>query len=301
MTDRHGADRVREDTHGVEHGFPHREAVRASLTALYRRLGPAGVDRYPTSVTAADVALSPGEDPLLGATRVAGVLVRHLRLPEARVVVSFRTMEHAATVEPAAGHGYSVELNARFRRRPRDIGAALAHELTHVLLHRLDLGFPDGERNEILTDVVTAYLGTGWLLLDAFRQDGAESQKLGYLTPEEFGWVLARRAERFAEDPSPWFTGAAAYEAWRRGRAEAERERRLPPLAAAGWTARGRYVHDRRLGRPAPGAPYAFDGAVPATAVTFPCPACHQRLRLPTGRRLRARCRLCGTVLDCAT
>ncbi|MEV6203503.1 hypothetical protein AB0M64_26540 [Streptomyces sp. NPDC051771] len=300
MTDRHGADRVHEDTHGVEHGFPHREAVRASLTALYRRLGPTGVDRYPTSVTAADVALSPGEDPLLGATRIAGVLVRHLRLPEARMVVSFRAMEHAATVEPAAGPEYFVELNERFRGRPRDIGAALAHEITHVLLHRLGLGFPDGERNEILTDVVTAYLGAGWLLLDAFRQDGAESQKLGYLTPEEFGWVLARRAELFDEDPSPWFTSAAAYEAWRRGRAEARRERRLPPLAAAGWTARRRYAHDRRLGRAAPDAPYAFTGGAPATGVTFPCPVCHQRLRVPAGRTVRARCRLCGAVHDCA-
>ncbi|MFD8012490.1 hypothetical protein [Streptomyces sp. NPDC058955] len=300
MTDRHRADRVGRDTHGVEHGFPHREAVRASLTALYRRLGPTGVGRYPASVTAADVALSPGEDPLLGAVRVARVLVRHLRLPEAPTVVTFRTMEHAATVEPAAGPAYAVELNARFRARPRDIGAALAHELTHVLLHRLDLGFPDTGRNEILTDVTAAYLGAGWLLLDAFRQDGAESQKLGYLTPEEFGWVLAQRAALFREDPSPWFTSAVAYEAWRRGRAEAERERRLPPLADAPWTARRRYALDRRLGRAAPGAPYAFAGGAPATTVAFPCPVCHQRLRVPADRPLRARCRLCGTVLDCA-
>ncbi|MEU3608313.1 hypothetical protein AB0E83_23135 [Streptomyces sp. NPDC035033] len=300
MTDRRGTGRTGEDAYGVERGFPHREAVRASLTALYRRLGPTGVGRYATSVAAADVALSPAEDPLLGATRAAGALVRHLRLPEARMVVSFRAMEHAATVELAAGPEYSVELNERFRTRTRDIGAALAHEIAHVLLHRLDLRFPDTGRNEILTDVATAYLGAGWLLLDAFRQDGAESQKLGYLTPEEFGWVLAQRAELFGEDPSPWFTGPAAYEAWRRGRAEAERERRLPPLASAGRLARLRYARERRLGRAAPGAPYAFDGGAPATGVAFPCPVCRQRLRVPAGRTLRARCRLCGTVLDCA-
>ncbi|MFF9342096.1 MULTISPECIES: hypothetical protein [unclassified Streptomyces] len=300
MTDRHRADRVGEDAHGVRHGFPHREAVRASLTALYRRLGPDGVDRYATAVAAADVSLSPGEDPLLGATRVAGVLVRHLLLPEARMVVSFRAMEHAATVELAAGPEYFVELNERFRTRTRDVGAALAHEITHVLLHRLGLGFPDSGRNEILTDVVTTYLGAGWLLLDAFRQDGAESQKLGYLTPEEFGWVLAQRAERFGEDPSPWFTSAVAYDAWRRGRAEAGRERRLPPLAGAGRSDRRRYARERRLGRAAPGAPYSFDGGAPASSVAFPCPVCRQRLRVPAGRALRARCRLCGTVLDCA-
>ncbi|MFD4375384.1 hypothetical protein [Streptomyces sp. NPDC058486] len=299
MTDRFRAERVGEDAHGVEHGFPHREAVRASLTALYRRLGPTGVGRYTASVAAADVALSPGEDPLLGATRVAGVLVRHLRLPEARMVVSFRTMEHAATVELAAGPEYFVELNERFRARPRDIGAALAHETAHVFLHRLGLGFPDTGRNEILTDVTTAYLGAGWLLLDAFRQDGAESQKLGYLTPEEFGWVLAQRAELFGEDPSAWFTSAVAYEAWRRGRAEAARERRLPPLAGAAWADRRRYALDRRLGRSAPGAPYAFSGGPPPVSVTFACPVCRQRLRVPTGHPLKARCRLCTTTHTC--
>ncbi|MGW1927460.1 tetratricopeptide repeat protein, partial [Streptomyces massasporeus] len=166
----------------VAHGFPHRAAVGASLTALYRRLSPDGVHRYPTSVPPADVALGDGEDLHLGTQRVARALVRHLRLPEARLVVSFRPMEHAAAVELAAGPEYFVELNDRFRTRRRDIGAALAHEITHVLLHRLGLGFPGTAENEILTDVVTTYLGAGWLLLDAYRQDGVESQKLGYLT-----------------------------------------------------------------------------------------------------------------------
>ncbi|MFE2557436.1 hypothetical protein ACFXGT_15725 [Streptomyces sp. NPDC059352] len=294
MPNRHEADRV-------VHGFPHRAAVRASLTALYRRLSPDGVHRYPVSVPAADMAIRDDEDLHLGTQRVAGTLVRHLRLPEARIVASFRTMEHAATVELAAGPEYFVELNDRFRTRRRDIGAALAHEITHVLLHRLGLGLPGTAENEILTDVVTTYLGAGWLLLDAYRRDGVESQKLGYLTPEEFGYVLAKRAEVFGEDPSPWFTSPVAYEAWVRGRAEADRERRLAPLAGAGWAERRRYGRERRQGRAAPGAPYAFDGGAPATGVSFPCPVCHQRLRVPAGRTLRARCGVCGTVLECAT
>ncbi|MGW8354186.1 hypothetical protein [Streptomyces wedmorensis] len=295
MPNRHEADRV-------THGFPHRATVRASLTALYRRLSPDGVHRYPTSVPAAAVALGDDEDLHLGTQRVAHALVRHLRLPEARMVVSFRPMEHAATVELTAGPEYFVELNDRFRTRRRDIGAALAHEITHVLLHRLDLGFPGTADNEVLTDVVTAYLGAGWLLLDAYRRDGVESQKLGYLTPEEFGYVLAKRAEVFTEDPSPWFTSAVAYDAWVRGRAEAHRERTPPPLAGARWADRRRYEWERRRGRASPDAPYAFDGGTaPATAVSFPCPVCCQRLRIPAGRTLRARCGVCRTVLDCVT
>ncbi|MEW1697565.1 hypothetical protein ACIQCR_06515 [Streptomyces sp. NPDC093249] len=290
----------RQESDRVAHGFPHRAAVGASLTALYRRLSPDGVHRYPSSVPAADVALTDDEDLHLGAQRVARTLVRHLRLPEARMVVGFRTMEHAATVELTAGPEYFVELNDRFRTRRRDIGAALAHEITHVLLHRLGLGFPGTAENEILTDVTTSYLGAGWLLLDAYRRDGVESQKLGYLTPEEFGYVLAKRAELFGEDPSPWFTSAVAYEAWTRGRTEAARERTAPPLAGAGWAAARRYAWERRRGRAGEDAPYAFHDGAPAGAVSFSCPVCRQRLRVPAGRALRARCAVCRTVLECA-
>ncbi|MFB7373912.1 hypothetical protein ACFC0D_29135 [Streptomyces sp. NPDC056222] len=285
----------------VVHGFPHLDEVRASITALYRRLSADGVRRYATSVPAADVAFGDEEDLHLGAQRVAKSLVHHLELPEARMIVSFREMTHAASVELAAGPEYFVELNDRFRQHRRDVGAALAHEITHVLLHRLDLGFPDTRKNEILTDVVTTYLGAGWLLLDAFREDGVSSQKLGYLTPEEFGYVLAKRAEVFGEDPSPWFTSPRAYEAWNRGREEAARDNRRPPLAAAGWAARHRYAKDRRYGRAPAGAPYAFEGTGASARVAFPCPVCRQRLRVPAGRKVKARCGVCGALLECQT
>ncbi|WP_411069833.1 hypothetical protein [Streptomyces sp. cmx-4-25] len=293
MPHRHEADRV-------VHGFPHRSAVGASLTTLHRRLSPDGVRRYPASVTAADVALGDGEDLHRGTRRVARALVRHLGLPDARVTVDFRPMEYAGTVELTPGPEYSVEVHERFRTRRGDIGAVLAHEITHVLLHRLGLRFPRTAENEILTDVTAAYLGAGWLLLDAYREDGVERQRLGYLTPEEFGYVLAKRAEVFGEDPSPWFTSPVAYEAWVRGRAEARRERTAPPLAGAGPVERRRYAWERRRGRSGEGAPYAFDGGAPATGVSFPCPVCRQRLRIPAGRTLRARCGVCGTVLECA-
>lgn len=284
----------------VVHGFPHLDTVHGAITALYRRLSADGVLAHAASITPADVALGDDEDLHLGAQRVARALVRHLRLPEARMVVSFREMEHAAAVELEAGPEYFVELNDRFRRHRRDIGAALAHEITHVLLHRLDLSFPGRRDNELLTDTVTTYLGAGWLLLDAFREDGMSSQKLGYLTPEEFGYVLALRAQVFGEDPSPWFSSPQAYEAYGRGRERALREARRPPLAGAGWARRHRYVKERRLGRAAPDAPYAFEGAAGSLRVSFPCPVCRQRIRVPAaGRRIRARCGLCRTVLDC--
>nr|WP_202555342.1 hypothetical protein [Streptomyces sp. SID4950] len=283
------------------------ETVRASVTALYRRVSWDTVRTFGVSVAPADVAFSDADDLHLGAQRVAGELVRHYRLPDARMVVGFRAMTHAADVELAAGPEYFVELNDRFRTHRRDIGAALAHEVAHVYLHRLGLSFPGTRDNEILTDTVAAYLGAGWLLLDAFRQDAASSQKLGYLTPEEFGYVLAKRALVFGEDPSVWFTSPQAYTAYGVGMERARQDERRPPLTAAGWAGRRRYARDRRhaleRGTPvAPGAGYDFsrEGAGPLR-VSFPCPTCGQRIRVPVRGRVRARCGLCRTVLECDT
>jgi hypothetical protein len=295
----------------VEHGYPHLETVRAAVTALYRRLSPDTVRTFATSVAPVDVAFGDADDLHPGAQRVARELVRHFRLPDTRFVVGFRAMDHAANVELAAGPEYFVELNDRFRTHRRDIGAALAHEVAHVYLHRLDLSFPGVRDNEILTDTVTTYLGAGWLLLDAYREDAGSSQKLGYLTPEEFGYVLAKRSLVFAEDPAPWFTSPQAYTAYVEGRALALRDGRQPPLTAAGRSGRLRYARDRRRaqsGRPVPapaGAPYAFaprpspDGG--QLRVSFPCPTCHQRIGVPVRGRVRARCGLCRTVLECDT
>ncbi|WP_416237224.1 hypothetical protein [Streptomyces marinisediminis] len=285
----------------VERGFPHLDTVRAALTALYQRLSVDGVARHATSVAPADVAVDDGEELYTAVQRVAAALVAQLHLPQARVIVGFRAMEHAATVELAAGPEYFVELNARFKEHRRDIGAALAHEITHVALHRLGLAFDGTRDNEVLTDTVATYLGAGWLLLDAFRQDALTSQKLGYLTPEEFGYVLAKRAEVFAEDPAVWFTSPQASPAYTRGRERAAADRRRPPLAAAGWAARRRYAHDRRRAAAPSTAPYRFEPG-PPPRVSFPCPTCFQRVRLPASRgHLRARCTVCASLLECET
>ncbi|WJY49799.1 hypothetical protein QRN89_08250 [Streptomyces chengbuensis] len=292
----------------VEHGFPHLDTVREAITALHRRLSYDGVRAYESSVPPADVAFADDDDLHLGAQRVARALVRQLRLPEARMIVSFREMHHAASVELTAGPEYFIELNDRFRRHRRDIGAALAHEITHVLLHRLGLEFQGTRDNEILTDTVTTYLGAGWLLLDAYREDEVSSQKLGYLTPEEFGYVLAKRALVFGEDPSVWFTSPQGYTAYTKGRDRALRDGRQPPLSAAGWNGRRRYAKDRRYAAdhpgpgPGQGAPYAFEHAPGGgLRVSFPCPTCHQRIRVPVRGRVRARCGLCRTILECDT
>ncbi|MDF9812594.1 hypothetical protein [Streptomyces sp. SPB162] len=292
----------------IEHGFPHLATVRRSLTALYRRLSADTVGQYAASVRPESVEFPPDEDPYLGAQRVARVMLQHFRLPDARMVVGFRDMVHAGNVELTAGPEYFVELHSRFKTDRRDVGAALAHEVMHVYLHRLGLELPGTRDNEILTDTATAFLGAGWLLLDSYREEPAiredrlmmSAYKLGYLTPEEYGYVLAKRALVFGDDIEPWFSSPLARDAYRAGLVLAEQERRQPPLLAAGWAARRRYAKDRRAGTPSPEAGYAFETAAPRR-VSFPCPTCHQRIRVPVRGRVTVRCALCRTLLECDT
>jgi hypothetical protein len=280
------------------------------LSALYRRLSFDTVSLFAASVLPQQVVVSEADDVYVGAQRVARALVEHMRLPAARMIVSFREMVHAGSVELAAGPEYFVELNERFRSDRRDIGACLAHEVTHVYLHRLGLGFAGTRDNEILTDTVSAYLGTGWLLLDAYREESVirgdrlvrSAMKLGYLTPEEFGYVLAKRALVFGDDVEPWFSSAQARDAYRAGLELARADLRRPPLAAAGWAAARRYAADRRRARSGGGSArgeYVFEDG--GRRVSFLCPTCFQRLRVPVRGRLTARCGVCRSELVCDT
>ncbi len=293
----------------IVHGYPHLETVRSALTALHRRLSGDGVARFATSVRPELVDFPDDEELYLGAQRVARVMVQHFRLPDARMVISFRDMVHAGNVELAAGPEYFVELHSRFKADRRDVGAALAHEVMHVYLHRLDLEFAGTRDNEILTDTATAYLGAGWLLLDAYREEAAirgerlmmSAYKLGYLTPEEFGYVLAKRALAFGDDIEPWFSSAQAREAYRAGLTRAKLDLRRAPLAGASWAARRLYARNRRSGAAPPSADYSFDGTGADLRVSFPCPTCFQRIRVPCRGRVRVRCTLCNSLLDCDT
>ena len=132
-------------------------------------------------------------------------------------------------------------------------------------LHRLDLSLPGTRDNEILTDTAAAYLGAGWLLLDAYREHGPFSQKLGYLTPEEFGYVLAQRAAVLRRGP-----GAVVHQPAGVRRVHGGRGAGPPGRAPA--TARR-----RRLGRPAAlrQGPPGGTGSAPRRPA-----ARHRRLRL---------------------
>ncbi len=296
--------------------------IRRSIYTLYHRLSAATMDGFSTSVDPGEVHVSDREEPLAATERVAHALVKHLRLPDMRINVAIRPMPpgHAGRVTLGAWQRdeYSVEIDSWIVARRRDIGAVLAHEMTHVFLQHHDLRYED----EILTDTTAVYLGAGWPLLNAYRagytnsysysDSHSYSERLGYLTPEEYGYILGRRAIRFGEDPLPLLTSIDGKRAYENGYAQALGDWGVPPLASAAASSRRRYEKDRRrvqrrLDRGAPrpydatrGDGYTFSGRSPLK-VTFACPGCGVYVRLPAYTRAAIDCEVCDSRLDCDT
>ncbi|WP_410636600.1 hypothetical protein [Amycolatopsis sp. cmx-4-83] len=271
--------------------------VADSIAELYAKLSGPAVKAFGTLPP-----LPAERDPLTGAQRLAAAMARHLGIGDARVIVGFSALGgHVGEVELGPGPEYFVTLSARYQDDPRDIPAVLAHEVTHVFLHRHGLRHADLARHEILTDTATLYLGLGRPMLAAYRVDVTQGRytrrrttsRVGYLSPPEMGYVLAKRALAFGEEVRP-FPGPAA-EAYRLGRSRALADYARPPLSGASRAARARYRQDRDHHRPA--ADYRFDGA----KVAFACPACGHGTRLPVGRSVRARCPVCRSVFGCET
>jgi hypothetical protein len=259
---------------------------------------------------------------------LAGNIARHLQLPTGCIIVNFREMKEPGRVELTAKDPYIVDVHSRYKINHRDIAAILAHEITHVFLHRHGIGFPNTEEDEILTDTTSVFLGVGWLGLNAYRvtkdrqvrggwfsprevRVTTTEERLGYLTPSEFGYVLAKRSLAFKERSDRLLTSRAAVQAYRNGAQYARREYRCPPLSRCGWLDRVKYYSNRRNIRRANGLRglngmsrhfrgYRFDFS-DAMRVIFGCPECGQELRLPTDKSVQARCPVCKTSFECKT
>ena len=254
-------------------------------------------------------------------------MLGHFQLPKGTLIVNFREMENPGRVELTRDEVYLVDLNANYRDDTHDIAAILAHEICHVFLFRHGLAFSDVLDNEILTDTTAAYLGTGWLSLNAYRVTKHEERRrsftttevrvetkeeaLGYLTPEEFGYVVGKRELVFGEKVRGLISNSAAQSALDEGYQRARLEFQIPPLDKCTLWRRLEYYWDRRkmqtlasrsalkgLSHPLNG--YRFD-VNESIKVVFECPVCSQKLRLPVQKKVKARCVVCGSSLDCKT
>ncbi|MFL6127080.1 hypothetical protein [Actinophytocola sp.] len=291
--------------------FTRLAVVQDALRELYRALSPARIRTYTAAIAPVVTAWT---EPVIDAQRLARAIALHLGMTDVRLIVSFQELGetgdggyHAGNVELGPGPEYFITLSPRFRDDVRGAAAVLAHEVMHVFLHRNRIWWKDQDRNEILTDTAMVYLGTGWLMLDAHRVEGA-GQSFGYLSPAELGYVLAKRALAFDEDIERYLAdNPAARQAYRAGRRRAAQDHEGAPLSGCQRDAHRQYLADRRraahLATPSalsgPALPfdggYRFEGHAPMKVV-FGCPTCHQRIRVPVDRTATVRCATCRST-----
>lgn len=239
-------------------------------------------------------------------------VARRYQLNVGTIVVTFMAMPNPGRVELHNGNDFFVELNSNLKDQPRTISAVLGHEVAHIFLHKHGLGFPETLDNEVLTDVASAMYGFGALMLDQFVQTETRNQlpdgrvqittherAMGYLTPDELGWLLAKSDF----DVGGQLDSRAARSVGKRGRDMVRTEATTPPLASSMWR---RWMYEiRRWWAEWRGLNELYDESVPYAfgdgKVTFRCPTCTQKMRLPVRKELTATCPCCRRSLACST
>lgn len=113
------------------------EAVRRSIYTLYRRLSPATIAGFSTSLRPSDISVSDTEDLLLSTQRVAHTLVEHLQLPDTRINVAFVPMPAGRAGRVTLGTGPH-----RHGRRVSRRGLAAGQRPPQPLLLHAAAGIP---------------------------------------------------------------------------------------------------------------------------------------------------------------
>ena len=216
------------ESNGIVHGYPHLRIIRDSIKTLHGNLSPEKIRSFFPCLAPEKAVLPKNCDLDIAVQHLAGAIANHLQLPTGCIIVMFRKIDSPGRVELSREDNYIVELSSKYLNDFQDIPAVLAHEITHVFLHRHGIRFPDTFENEILTDTTAVYLGVGWLSLNAYRETTRQErrgffqnevhtetteEKLGYLTPEEFGYILGKRSFAFGEKVDRLIDSPAAQQA----------------------------------------------------------------------------------------
>jgi hypothetical protein len=279
----------------IKRGFPNLPIIQRAVRELWRVISPDTLRARFASAYHATRAERPDGDSIIATQQIARRIALLYRLRIGTVVVTFvSSLDRPGRIELSDSDDFFIELHADYRRRYEQVAAILAHEVAHIFCHRLKLSIGDTFQDEVLTDTTATYLGAGVPILNAFTEESAYSpetpnlrkqQCFGYITPDEFGYLLAKRHSLFGEDPAPFLTTTPGTEAYRCGRERAQQDLR-PPLRSAPLAARAAYRMKRAFTK----------------TILFDCPTCFQRLRLPTGRgEISVRCPNCHEQFPCFT
>lgn len=225
---------------------------------------------------------------------IARKVANHFRLRETIFIVEIdRTLKAAAQVEVTPGREIYVRYNPGDILDTAELIPVLAHEIAHVFLDRLGLRFPSVYLNEVLTDVTVSFLGFGHKYLSAQRRMKFRhkrrviSEKLftvGYITPEEMGFILSIRQSITGESTEAEIKSDYGKKCFKSAKNKFTKRLNDRPFLKPKWWG----IFCKRYRRPN------------EMHQKFQCPICSQKIRLPVlGKKLQVSCPNCGVKRIC--
>ena len=303
----------------ASYGFPNKSLINSCVRVLCGHFAEEQISGFKSGLHISDFRAGSLSDLKLVTNLAKGIAV-HYRIPTDSFTVEFNdNLTRPARVKFLSSVQIIVELNLYYIHNFDDLLAVLAHEMTHVFLHRNGISFIVQFDNDVLTDVAATYMGLGTLILNGYaylkkqkiRDNRIEitTGRYEYISPVELGYVLAKRSMRFGDDPLRYLSDASS-DAFHIGKAELMDEYRLPPLETASPFSRWIYLWNRmNAARRLPSAShfridhsqsgYVFEG-LDKLSVILDCRICSQHLQLPAFKgSILVRCPRCGMSYNC--
>lgn len=297
--------------------FPNLPVVWRSISLLFHRLTTERILAYPGSIPRTELRIRRGDKFEDSLQVVAKNLLKYFGLGGETVAVNISGSTSAGRILLHPHQPASIEIASSLNGNKRVVRAILAHEICHLFLFREGICLPVEFDNEVLTDVAACLLGVGWPFLEAHEvwpttiptegkggtQPAVGERCVGYLTPPELGYILAKRHALTAKARLPWLRSVAARQAYRQGERRACQEFMMPPLAAAGFMAFRRYsrIRSRAIVQAKEKGRLDYElrqwfhiDDAEMVRVVFRCPACGKLNRLPTNAKGKFLCPVCG-------
>lgn len=277
-------------------GFNNLEVIKSAITHLYSRFGYSNIKSYRENfnISLGNPRYNGGS--IVATQKLATDIAAHYRLPITTVIVNYsEKLNCPGRVELGAGNEFFVELQAIYRDRINSVAGILAHEIAHIFLHRYGASWGDQKRNEILTDTTAAYLGFGVTIMNAtfyqFTTGGKTpemtSEYFGYLSPEEFGYIVSRRDDAFNLISRENIGNQQWKQAYDCGQRKMRREQEERPFLPSAWYEK---IFNLLLKR----------NQSSPESIQIECLTCSKKLRIPSlNKKIVVNCPNCDARFFC--
>ena len=280
------------------HGLANVETIKKAITHLYTHFGSAHINSYQSDFGALAEDTRYSGDMIVATQKLASDIASHYRLPITTVIVNYSSaLSSPGRVELGRGNEFFVELHANYRSKLNAVAGILAHEIAHIFLHRLGASWEDQKTNEILTDTTAVYLGFGVTIMNAtiyLTKNAGKSTEItreyfGYLSPDEFGYLLARRDDAFNLNSRGKIGQPQWIKAYDNGLRKMRCEQNKRPFLPRPWYEKiFTYLVNRKVSVP--------------DKVKLECLKCSKNLRVPTNnKKIVVNCPNCDTRFFCYT